>query len=172
MEMVQAIILVLYATCGAMMRLLWGIYKAEEGFLYIRLSGRRMIFEFLISFLFGIFGGALLTDLGLTKVGINFAAIVSSVLGANVIDVVAKKFGYTKSMQVVVSDQQLLPNEFNLREMNALKYFRLRGKITNQIYQKINQTTHDIARHELKALVDRKKLKEIGSTKGAFYMLP
>lgn len=172
MEMFETIIMISYAICGAMMRLLWGIYKAEEGFLYLRLSGRRMVFEFLISFLFGIFGGALITDLGLTKIGIDLAAIVSSLLGANVIDVVAKKFGYSKNMEVVVSDQQLLPNEFNVREMNALKYARLRGRITNVMYRKINRTSFDIATHELKSLVLRKKLKQMGTTKGAYYIVP
>lgn len=172
MEIMGAVVLVVYASCGSLMRVLWGIYKAEEGFLYIRLSGRRIVFEFLISFLFGMFGGALMTDLGLTKIGIDLAAIVSSVLGANVIDVVAKKFGYSKSMEVVVSDQQLLPNEFNVREMNALKYVKMRGGITNQIYQKLNRTTRDIATYELKALVRRKRLKQIGSNRGTVYVLP
>jgi len=152
------------------MRVLWGVYKAEESFLNLQLSGKRLVFEFLVSTLFGIFGGGLLTDLGIMKVGIGLGTLVSSLLGANVVDIIAKKFGLSKKMEVIVSDQQLGFTEFNPREMNALEYVKIRGKITNQNYQEINRTTRDIARYELNTLVSRKKLKQIGKNRGACYV--
>jgi len=152
------------------MRVLWGVYKAEESFLNLRLSGKRIMFEFLVSVLFGMFGGGLLTDIGIMKVGIGLGTIVSSLLGANVVDVVAKKFGFSKKMEVIVSDQQIGFTEFNPRQTNALEYVKVQGKITNQIYQKINQTTCDVAKYELKSLVSKKKLKKVGEKKGRYYV--
>lgn len=161
---------IVYAACGASMRLLWGIYNAEETFLNLQLSRKRLFFEFLVSMIFGIFGGQLMTDIGMVKIGINLAALVSSLLGANVVNVITKKFGYSKEMRVIVSDQQLQFTEFNPREMNAMEYVRINGKITNQIYQKINQTTKDVAKYELQTLVSKKKLKKIGEKKGRYYV--
>jgi len=111
-----------------------------------------------------------MTDIGMVKIGINLAALVSSLLGANVVNVITKKFGYSKEMRVIVSDQQLQFTEFNPREMNAMEYVRINGKITNQIYQKINQTTKDVAKYELQTLVSKKKLKKIGEKKGRYYV--
>lgn len=166
----QIILVMIYAMAGSSMRLLWGVYNAEETYLNLQLSRKRLVFEFLCSIVFGMFGGQLMTDLGMTKVGIYLGSLVSSLLGANVITVIAKKFGYSKEMKVIVSDQQLQFTEFNPRETNAMEYVRINGKITNQIYQKINRTSRDVARHELDALVGRKKLKRIGDNKGAYYV--
>lgn len=51
-----------------------------------------------------------------------------------------------------------------------MEYVKINGKITNQIYQKINQTTCDVAKYELNALVRKKKLKAAGKTRGIFYV--
>jgi hypothetical protein len=162
--------IIVYAAVGALIRVLWGVYNAEETFLNLQLSKKRLFFEFYVSFVFGLFGGMFMTDLGVMKIGVDLSAVVSSILGANVVNVITKKFGYSKDLRVIVSDQQLQFTEFNPREMNALEYVRTNGKITNQIYQKINQTTKDIARHELNSLVSKKKLKQVGKTKGIFYV--
>jgi len=167
----EIIMMAVYATCGSSMRLLWGIYNAEETFLNLQLSRKRLFFEFFVSMIFGMFGGQLMTDVGMVKIGINLAALVSSLLGANVVNVITKKFGYSKEMKVIVSDQQLQFTEFNPRQMNALEYVRINGKITNQIYQKINQTERAVAKYELATLVSKKKLKKIGAGKGCAYVL-
>jgi len=166
----EIIMIAVYAACGSSMRVLWGVYNAEETFLNLQLSRKRLFFEFLVSMVFGMFGGQLMTDIGMVKIGINLAALVSSLLGANVVNVITKKFGYSKEMKVIVSDQQLQFTEFNPRQMNALEYVKINGKITNQIYQKINQTTCDVAKHELNALVSKKKLKRTGSSRATCYV--
>jgi len=166
----EIIMIVVYAACGSLMRLLWGVYNAEETFLNLQLSRKRLVFEFLVSMIFGLFGGQLMTDLGIIKIGVSLGAMVSSLLGANVVNVITKKFGYSKDMKVIVSDQQLQFTEFNPRQMNAMEYVKINGKITNQAYQKINQTTCDVAKHELITLVSKKKLKKIGEKKGRYYV--
>ena len=165
----EIITVIAYAACGASIRLMWGVYNAEETFLNLQLSRKRLVFEFLVSLVFGLFGGQFMTDAGMTKIGICLSAMVSSLLGANVVNVITKKFGYSKDLKVIVSDQQLQFTEFNPREVNAMEYVKINGKITNQIYQKINQTTRDVARYELNALVRKKKLKQIGRNRGASY---
>jgi hypothetical protein len=149
---------------------LWGIYNAEETFLNLQLSKKRLFFEFLVSMIFGMFGGQLMTDLGMIKIGVSLGAMVSSLLGANVVNVITKKFGYSKEMKVIVSDQQLQFTEFNPRQMNAMEYVKIQGKITNQIYQKINQTEHDVAKYELNALVNKGKLKRMGNNRAICYV--
>ena len=166
----EIIMMTVYAACGSSMRLLWGIYNAEETFLNLQLSKKRLFFEFLMSMIFGMFGGQLMTDIGMVKIGINLSALFSSLLGANVVNVITKKFGYSKEMKVIVSDQQLQFTEFNPRQMNAMEYVKINGKITNQIYQKINQATCDVAKHELNALAEKGKLKLVGKNRGAFYV--
>jgi predicted HTH transcriptional regulator len=54
--------------------------------------------------------------------------------------------------------------------MNAMEYVLAQGRITNGVYQKINNTTCDVAKYELKSLVDKKKLKMVGEKKGAVYV--
>jgi hypothetical protein len=166
----EIITVIAYAACGASIRLLWGIYNAEETFLNLQLSKKRLFFEFLVSMIFGMFGGQLMTDLGMIKIGVSLGAMVSSLLGANVVNVITKKFGYSKEMKVIVSDQQLQFTEFNPRQMNAMEYVKIQGKITNQIYQKINQTEHDVAKYELNALVNKGKLKRMGNNRAICYV--
>ena len=48
----------------------------------------------------------------------------------------------------------------------------MQGKITNQIYQKINQINRDTAKYELNALVSKGKLKKIGKKKSTYYVSP
>lgn len=112
-----------------------------------------------------------MTDLGIIKIGVSLAAMVSSLMGPNVVDVIVKKFGLTKNMVIVVSDQQLGFPDLNIRERNAMLYVKENGKISNRVYQKINQTTHDIARNDLEYLLRKGKLKRIGKNKSTYYIL-
>jgi len=167
----EVLVVVVYAFFGALMRILWGMWKAEDSILNVKLSGRRIVFEFLISIGFGIFGGQLVTDLGIVKFGINISTLISSLIGPNVIETIAKKFTFTKKMEVIVSDQQINASNLNFREMNALEFLKENGRITNSIYQRLNRTTHDVAKHELDLLVSIKKLKRKGSNKLTYYIL-
>jgi hypothetical protein len=169
MELLVAIIP--YMVLGSVIRVVWGMYKVFTSFLNIHLSWRRIVAEFVVSMLFGMFGGIFLSQLNIYDVGVNLGCLVSSLLGANVVDVIAKKFGFSKKMEVIVSDQQLGFSEFNQRQINAMEYARNQGKITNRIYQKINNTTRDIAKYELNSLVGKRMLKKTGKNRGACYAL-
>jgi len=155
---------------GSVIRIVWGMYKLFDSYLTIHLSWRRLVAEFMISMLFGMFGGVFLSQLKIYDMGVNLGCLVSSLLGANVVDLIAKKFGFSRKMEVVLSDEQLGFTEFNQRQINAMEYVRAQGKITNKIYQTINRTTRDVARYELNALANKGKLKKVGKNRGACYV--
>jgi len=170
MNMLELLAILPYILLGSVLRIVWGMYKLFDSYLDIRLSWRRITMEFLVDMLFGTFGGMFLSQLGIFTLGVSLGSLVSSLLGANVVDLIAKKFGFSKKMEVILSDQQLEFPELNSREINAIEYVRSQGKITNIVYQRINRTTCDIAKHELNSLVVKGKLKKIGKTKGACYI--
>lgn len=163
-------VVILYAFFGAMMRIFWGMWKAEETILNVKLSARRIVFEFFVSVGFGIFGGQVVNELGIVKYGINITTLVASLIGPNVVEVVVKKFNFSKKMDVIVSDQQVTSGIMNIRETNALEFVKNNGTITNSIYQNLNRTTHDVARYELDMLVKMKKLRRRGKNKSTFYI--
>jgi hypothetical protein len=168
--MIELLAILPYILLGSVLRIVWGMYKLVDSYLSIQLSWRRIVMEFLVDMLFGTFGGMFLSQLGIFTLGVGLGSLVSSLLGANVVDLIAKKFGLSGKMNIVLSDQQLEFPELNPREINAVAYVRSQGKITNMIYQKINRTTCDIAKHELNSLVVKGKLKKVGKKKGTYYV--
>lgn len=169
--MIDLILTILpYAMLGSGVRVIWGVYKAYTSFLSVDLKLARVVVEFLASVMFGIFGGVILSAVGIFTIGASLGTLVSSLLGANVIDLIAKKFGWSKKMEVVVSDQQLSFADLNQRQVNAMQYVKSQGKITNRIYQKINKTTRDVAKYELASLVKKGRLKKVGRTKDISYV--
>jgi len=170
MSMLELLTILPYILLGSTLRIIWGMYKTYSSYLDIQLSWRRIAMEFSVDVLFGMFGGMFLSQLGIISIGISLGSLVSSLLGANVVDLIAKKFGLTGKMNIILSDQQLKFAEFNPREINAMGYVKNQGKITNSVYQKINGTTHDVAKYELNALVHKGLLKKIGTKKGTYYL--
>jgi len=169
--MIDLILAILpYAILGSGVRVVWGIYKAYTSFLSVSLKPTRVVVEFLAGIMFGIFGGVVLSAVGVFTIGASLGTLVSSLLGANVIELIAKKFGWSKKMEVVVSEQQIGFADLNQRQVNAMQYVKKYGKITNRIYQKINKTTRDVAKYELISLVKKGRLKKVGKTKDISYV--
>jgi len=170
MSMIELLAILPYILLGSVLRIVWGMYKMYSSFLDIQPSWRRIVMEFSVDMLFGMFGGLFLSQMGIISIGISMGSLVSSLLGANVVDLIAKKFGLTGKMNIVLSDQQLKFTEFNPREINAMGYVKSQGKITNGVYQKINGTTEDVAKYELNVLVHKGMLKKIGAKKCRYYI--
>jgi hypothetical protein len=170
MSMIELLAILPYILLGSVLRIVWGMYKMYSSYLSIQLSWRRIVMEFSVDILFGMFGGLFLSQLGIFTLGVSLGSLVSSLLGANVVDLIAKKFGLTGKMNIVLSDQQLKFTEFNMKEINAITYAKSHGRINSGVYQKINSTTHDVARHELDTLVSKGMLKRVGKKKGAYYV--
>jgi len=168
--MLELIAILPYILLGSVLRIVWGMYKMYSSYLSIQLSWRRIVMEFSVDILFGMFGGMFLSQLGIFSIGISLGSLISSLLGANVVDLIVKKFGLTGKMNIVLSDQQIGFTELNQNQINAMEFVKSQGKITNRVYQKINRTTCDIAKHELNSLVVKGKLKKIGKKKGTYYV--
>jgi hypothetical protein len=165
-----AFVIIGFAALGSGFRLFWGVYKAWTSALGMKIEARRILFEFFMGMSFGCFGGILINELGIFKIGVSLAAMISGLLGSNVVDLIAKKFGWNKKMEVIVSDQQLEFVDLSPEDIRALQYVKEYGKIDNATYQKINGVTRDAAKHQLASLVARKKLKRVGNTKGCTYI--
>ena len=164
-------VILLYVTVGASVRAVWGVYKVYTTYLFIRIKWVRVLTEIIAGIFFGLFGAFTLSSLVPIQFGIELAGLFSAVLGANVINILAKKFGVTKHFEVVVSDQQLGVGELNNRQLNAIEFAKREGKITNGVYQKINNVGRSTAKWELKKLVEKHAMKQVKSGKGTAYIM-
>jgi len=164
--------LLLYALAGSFIRLFYGMYKAYVAEPNGGFSPGRIFMEMLAGIVFGMLGGLMLDSMGVLKMGVGVGTLLSAVLGPNAVELVAKKFGWTKKLEpAVLSDDKSQMPDLNARQINAMKYFTHAKKLTNGEYQKLNNVTHDAAKHELAVMVEKGRLKLVGSTKGAYYII-
>lgn len=161
-----------FAAFGAFTRAMFGIYRAYNTMPVFVLEKRRIGFEILASIFFGIFSVLILREIGLFQFGLNIAALVAGFLGADLTNLIAKRIGLTKGMQVIVSKQQMEYADLNERQVKALQFAEGKGRITNKIYQKVNETTPTVAKKELAALVRKGKLFRTGYNKSTSYVPP
>jgi hypothetical protein len=166
------VMLLLYALAGSFIRLFYAMYKAYTALPSGSVSPERVGMELLAGCVFGMVGGLLLDSMDVLKVGVGLGTVLCAVLGPAAIELVAKKFGWTKKLEAaVVTDEQLEMPDLNARQINGLAYARQAKRITNKAYQKLNGVTSDSAKHDLTAMVSKGKLRMVGSTKGAYYVL-
>ena len=84
-------IFVWYALLGASVREAWGIWRAYETFLSVKLVWKRILITWIFAWFFGIVGGEILLIFGIFSLGINLAAFFSGILSGNSINYFAKK---------------------------------------------------------------------------------
>lgn len=159
-----------FAALGAVVRSVLGVYKVYTAYPEFILEKRRIGFEILASVLFGTFAVFLLRELGLFSFGLNIAALVAGLLGADLMNLITKRLGLTKGLQVVVSRQQMGLADLNEREVKALDYAKANEKITNKIYQKINGADRNVATRELNHLARTGRLLRTGDHKRTQYV--
>ncbi len=158
-----------FAAFGAVVRAMLGIYKAYNTFPDFKIEWRRILFEIFASIFFGTFGVIALKELGWFEFALTFTAMFAGLLGADTIKLITKRFGLTKGLEVTVSRQQMQNADLNDREVRALEYAKNQNRITNRVYQKINQTSPTVAKKELARLVRRGRLVRVGSFKKTYY---
>ena len=72
----------------------------------------------------------------------------------------------------IFSESYLQSLEINNRQIKAIIYTKENGKITNSLYQKLNDCSRNIASNDLSELVEKELLKPSGQKgAGAFYIL-
>jgi hypothetical protein len=160
---------IIYAATGAFFRTFYGIWKAFN-YDHCVISKKKIIVEFLFSLTFGIFGAFVCSEIGYLKFATNITAMVAGLLGANSIDLIVKRVGLSRKLEVNVVEKVEYP-ELNPNQRKALEYVKQEGKITAKIYQNINEVERNTAKWELKRMVDLGYLKKCGKRKGAYYIL-
>jgi len=168
-DIVLILTFVAYSSFGAGARTVFGIYRAYSNYMHFKLSWQRVGIEILASMFFGLFGAILLNELGVWKIGISIAAILAGFFGADVITLLTKKFGLSKGIEVRVVEEVEYP-DLNLRQQKAMEYLKKNGRITNAIYQKMNQVSRGSAKWDLQVLADKKLIKKVGSRKNSYYV--
>lgn len=71
----------------------------------------------------------------------------------------------------IYNEEHLQSLDLNERQVKAVLYVKLKGRITNKEYQEINNTTDRTALRDLEILIGLNILKRVGDKKGAFYEL-
>jgi hypothetical protein len=161
--------ILMFAIVGAIVRIVFGIYHAYSNYESIMLSWKRLLVEFIASICFGLFCAMILNELGFWKIGVNITAMVSGLLGANLINTVARKFGVSK-LTVNVVEKVEYP-DLNIAQQRAIDYLKLNKKITTKIYRKINDVSKGAANWDLAQLVQKGYLKKFGKGKATYYVL-
>jgi len=163
--------LLLYALAGSFVRLFYSMYKAYAAMPHGSLSPGRIAMELLAGCVFGMVGGMLLDSMGVLKMGVGIGTVVSAVLGSNAIELVAKKFGWSKKLEVAaLTDEQLQMPDLNPRQINGLQYAKQSKRLTNGAYQRLNSVSHDVAKRDLASMVEKGRLKAVGYNKATYYV--
>jgi len=84
---------------------------------------------------------------------------------------VTRKLGLTKGLHIVVSEQQVAMAEFNSRQIAALDFLKTHERITNRMYQKLNDVSRNAAQNDLAMLVKKGKLEKFSKGKSTYYKL-
>lgn len=159
-----------FALFGSLMRTLFGLYRAYSTYPDFRPEKARMAVEMVASTCFGIFAALILQELKVFSFGLNIMALVAGLLGADLIGLITKKLGVTRSMQIVLSRQQMDNADLTDKQVRTMEYAKSHGSITNRVYQTINGTGPDMAKKDLHSLVKKGRLSKIGHTKDVRYV--
>jgi ATP-dependent DNA helicase RecG len=71
----------------------------------------------------------------------------------------------------IYNEKYLKSLNLNERQVKAVLYLKTKGRLTNQEYQEINNTTDRTALRDLETLVELNIIKRLGVKKGAYYKL-
>jgi hypothetical protein len=159
-----------YAGFGALIRVVYGIYSAYSNYQQVKLSSKRVTIEFAASVLFGLFGALILNELGFWKVGANIIAILAGLLGANLINLVAKRIGAGKQIEVNVIEKIEYP-DLNPNQQRAIGYMKAGKSLTTKIYQQVTNVSRRKAQWELVQLVEKGYVKRAGKGKETCYKI-
>jgi len=164
-------ICIIYAAIGSLARALLGLYKAYTTTVDFRLNMKRIIVEICCSILLGTFGVIILSGIKGFDYELKIAALIAGFLGADISNLITKKVGLTKGLEIRLTDEQVALYEFNPRQVNALRYLKSHKRITNKMYQELNQTSPITAKRDLVQLVRKGKLRKSGKGRAIYYTL-
>lgn len=162
--------LLVFAVLGGMVRSLFGLYKAYITQGYVRIDWPRIIIEAVGASFFGTIGVFLLSSIGYVKPwgdGSLAVAFMSGLFGADMLNILAKRIGISRGLQVAVQRIPLCKS-LNSRQQKALTYALAMG-IRPADYARMNNTTELIACKELDSLVRKGLLRKQGKGNSVKY---
>lgn len=159
-----------YAGFGAFVRATYGIYRAYSNYDKFTLSKKRIAVEFFASVVFGLFGAIILNEVGFWKIGINIIAILAGLIGADLINILARRFGLRKNLEVNIVEKTEYP-DLNIDQQRAMEFLKKKRKLTAEIYRRLNETATGRTKWELSQMVEKGYLKKVGKGKATFYTL-
>jgi len=165
------IIYAVFSVFGAIGRALLGIYKGYTEIPMFEIDRKRIAVEVMASVFFGTFGAYILSRINLFPFPFDVVALLAGFFGADIISLATKKLGLTGGLHIVVSEQQVALAEFNNRQIACLMYLKNHDRITNRMYQRLNDVSIDAAQKNLRQLVRKGKLKRYGKAKATYYKL-
>ncbi|MBI4450686.1 DeoR family transcriptional regulator [Candidatus Woesearchaeota archaeon] len=152
---------------GAVLRVLFGIYKAFADKQAIRLDWFRILIELIAALVFGGASIIVMYSLGWIKpVATTIVALVGGFGGPDLVNTLAKHLG-TKFIAPKVTKE--LPSTLSPRLQKAIDYVASTGSITNDQYQKLTGVSHRTAVRDLEELVKKDLLVREGTKRGARY---
>jgi hypothetical protein len=163
--------LLFFTAFGAIVRASLGIYKAYSSLPSLTIDWKRIVVEILASMFFGTFGLNLFYEITKTTWGLSAGALIAGLLGADIINLVTKRIGLTKGLQIIVAEEQLKYSGLNERQVAALIYLKTHDRLTNDVYQKINSVTSITAKRDLTELVRVGRLRKRGRGRSTYYSL-
>jgi hypothetical protein len=163
------LIYAVFSVFGAIGRALLGIYKGYTEIPMFEIDKKRIAVEVIASVFFGTFGAYILSRLNLFPFPFDVVALLAGFFGADIISLATKKLGLTGGLHIVVSEQQVAMAEFNDRQIACLMYLKNHDRMTNRMYQRLNNTTINVAKDDLTQLVRKKRLKRFGRGKATYY---
>ena len=162
---------VLYSAIGACTRALFGVYKAYGSNLLNRITVQRVIIEIVASVFFGTFTSLLLLELGWINVSMEVVALLSGFFGADLVSVISRKVGIRGVMRVQLAEEMMEYADLTERQEAGIRYMKKHGRVTNDTYQKLTASTHDMTKHDLSKLVRMKRIRKHGNGRGTYYTL-
>jgi len=165
------LIYAVFSVFGAIGRAMLGIYKGYTEIPMFEIDKKRIAVEVISSVFFGTFGAYILSRVNLFSFPFDVIALLAGFFGADIISLVTKKLGLTKGLHIVVSEQQVALAEFNNRQIAALNFLKTHDRITNRMYQRLNDVSRNAAQNDLAVLVKKGKLEKFSKGKSTYYKL-
>ena len=73
-----------------------------------------------------------------------------------------QKSGVEKARRLVITEDYILKHDLDYRQIQALRFIKKRGKISNSDYQRLNHVSKPTATRDLRELVKKSVLKPSG----------
>jgi len=93
---VSVLMFILYSIVGAVVRALFGIYKAYMSLAHFKLNLKRIGVEIVASIVFGTFATVILQEIVRIDLSPMATAMLSGFLGADMLNLLLKRYGISK----------------------------------------------------------------------------